>query len=201
MNRPGCCRYPGSSAGGSPRTGTWSRAVFYGATKADVKALIKQAQARVDVGAPAKDAKTPLSAVVTAWIASTLEASDLKPSTKVMYATLLLSQVLTDDIASKPLADLKPSHVEQLAVRMRVKGCSPSIVRQTYAVLRSVLETAVRDELLAQQPGSHGQAARCAEDRGAIPRHCRGRFAARGGEGLAVCPPAVPARRHGSAPG
>jgi len=154
MNRPGCCRYPGSSAGGSPRTGTWSRAVFYGATKADVKALIKQAQARVDVGAPAKDAKTPLSAVVTAWIASTLEASDLKPSTKVMYATLLLSQVLTDDIASKPLADLKPSHVEQLAVRMRVKGCSPSIVRQTYAVLRSVLETAVRDELLASNPAA-----------------------------------------------
>jgi hypothetical protein len=41
------------------------------------------------------------------------------------YATLLRSQVLTDEIASKPLADLKPSHVEQLAVRMRVKGCKP----------------------------------------------------------------------------
>jgi integrase len=130
------------------------RAVFYGSTKADVKASIKQAQARVDVGAPAKDAKALLSAVVTAWIASTLEASDLKPSTKVTYATLLRSQVLTDDIASKPLADLKPSHVEQLAVRMRVKGCSPSTVRQTYTVLRSVLETAVRDELLASNPAA-----------------------------------------------
>jgi len=70
------------------------------------------------------------------------------------YATLLRSQVLTDDIASKPLADLKPSHVEQLAVRMRVKGCSPSTVRQTYTVLRSVLETAVRDELLATNPAA-----------------------------------------------
>jgi len=130
------------------------RAVFYGATKADVKASIKQAQARVDVGAPAKDAKALLSAVITLWIASTLEASDLKPSTKVTYATLLRSQVLTDDIASKPLADLKPSHVEQLAVRMRVKGCSPSTVRQTYTVLRSVLETAVRDELLASNPAA-----------------------------------------------
>lgn len=130
------------------------RAVFYGATKADVKGAIKQAQARMDVGAPAKDAKTPLSVVVTGWIASTLEASDRKPSTKVTYATLLRSQVLTDDIASKPLADLKPSHVEQLAVRMRVKGCSPSTVRQTYTVLRSVLETAVRDELLATNPAA-----------------------------------------------
>jgi integrase len=52
------------------------------------------------------------------------------------------------------LADLKPSHVEQLAVRMRVKGCSPSTVRQTYTVLRSVLETAVRDELLAGNPAA-----------------------------------------------
>jgi hypothetical protein len=78
----------------------------------------------VDVGAPAKDAKALLSAVITLWIASTLEASDLKPSTKVTYATLLRSQVLTDDIASKPLADLKPNHMDQLAVRMRDKGCS-----------------------------------------------------------------------------
>jgi len=130
------------------------RAVFYGRTKADVKASIKRAQARVDLGAPAKDAKALLSVVVTAWIASTLEASDLKPSTKATYATLLRSQVLTDDIASKPLADLKPGHVEQLTVRMRDKGCSPSTIRQTYTVLRSVLETAVRDELLASNPAT-----------------------------------------------
>ena len=37
---------------------------------------------------------------------------------------------------------------------MRVKGCSPSTVRQTYTVLRSVLETAVRDELLATNPAA-----------------------------------------------
>jgi hypothetical protein len=133
---------------------TRRRAAFYGRTKADVKASIKQAQARVDVGAPAKDAKALLSAVLTAWIASTLEASDLKPSTKATYTTLLRSQVLTDDIASKPLADLKPGHVEQLTVRMRDKGCSPSTIRQTYTVLRSVLETAVRDELLASNPAT-----------------------------------------------
>lgn len=53
-----------------------------------------------------------------------------------------------------PLADLKPSHIEQFTVRMRVKGCSPSTVRQTYTVLRSVLETAVRDELLATNPAA-----------------------------------------------
>jgi len=44
--------------------------------------------------------------------------------------------------------------VEQLAVRMGVKGCSPSTVRQTYTVLRSVLETAVRDELFASNPAA-----------------------------------------------
>ena len=37
---------------------------------------------------------------------------------------------------------------------MRVKGCSPSTVRQTYTVLRSVLETAVRDDLLAGNPAA-----------------------------------------------
>lgn len=34
---------------------TRRRAVFYGATKAEVKAAVKTAQARVDIGAPAKD--------------------------------------------------------------------------------------------------------------------------------------------------
>lgn len=130
------------------------RAVFYGATKAEVKASVKTAIARVDAGSPAKDDKALLSAVVTVWIASTLEASDRAPSTKATYATLLRSQVLTDPIAGKALADLKPSHVEQLTVRMRAKGLSASTIRQTYTILRAVLETAVRDELLATNPAA-----------------------------------------------
>lgn len=99
-------------------------------------------------------AKALLSAVVASWIATTLAASDRKPSTKATYATLLRSQVLTDDIASKALADLRPSHVEALTVRMKAKGCSPSTIRQTYTILRAVLETAVRDELLASNPAA-----------------------------------------------
>jgi integrase len=130
------------------------RAVFYGATKEDAKKAIKKAQARLDVGAPPTDAKALLSTVVTGWIASTLEASDRKPSTKATYATLLRSQVLTDGIAGNALANLKRSHVEALTVRMRTKGCSPSTIRQTYTVLRAVLETAVRDNLLASNPAA-----------------------------------------------
>jgi hypothetical protein len=37
----------------------------------------------------ARDTKALLSAVVTAWIESTLEVGERKPSTKVTYATLL----------------------------------------------------------------------------------------------------------------
>jgi len=93
--------------------------------------------------------------VVATWIDTTLEArTDIQPSTKSIYATLLRSQVLTDPIASKPLADIKPSHVEALIVRMRAKGSSPSTTRQTYTVLRAVLDTAVRDELLASNPAT-----------------------------------------------
>jgi hypothetical protein len=41
-----------------------------------------------------------LSAVVTAWIESTLEVGERKPSTKVTCATLLRPLVLADDIRS-----------------------------------------------------------------------------------------------------
>jgi len=130
------------------------RSVFYGATKVEVKAAITGAHRRIDAGAPAKDARALLSTVVSEWITSTLAASGRKPSTKATYATLLRSQVLPDVIARKALADLKPSHVEAFTVRLRDKGYSGSTIRQTYTVLRAVLDTAVRDGLLGANPAA-----------------------------------------------
>lgn len=130
------------------------RAVFYGVTRSAVKEALRDAQDRLTAGAPAKDAKAPLSAVVQTWISTTLEASDRKASTRATYATLLRSQVLTDPIAAKALCDLRPSHVEAFTVRMRDKGCAASTIRQTYTILRSVLDTAVRDGLVATNPAA-----------------------------------------------
>jgi len=130
------------------------RSVFYGSSKAEVRAAMTGAHRRLESGAPVKDARAILETVVLEWITSTLAASGRKPSTKTTYATLLRSQVLPDVIARKSLADLKPSHVEAFTVRLREKGYSDSTIRQTYTVLRAVLDTAVRDGLLGNNPAA-----------------------------------------------
>lgn len=162
------------------------RAVFYGASKAEVRAAITSAHRRLESGAPVKDAKASLESVVLEWITSTLAASARKPSTKATYATLLRSQVLPDVIAHKPLADLKPSHVEAFTVRLRSKGYSDSTIRQTYTVLRAVLDTAVRDGLLASNPCGKGSAPRCGPYRGPVPDPWAGGRPAPGSRRLAV---------------
>lgn len=86
------------------------RSVFYGASKAEVRAAMTSAQRRLESGAPVKDAKASLESVVLEWVTSTLAASARKPSTAT-YATLLRSQVLPDVIppASRSPTSSRPT--------------------------------------------------------------------------------------------
>lgn len=52
-----------------------------------------------------------------------------------------------------PLADVKPRHIDALILRLRdKKGLSESTVRNIYTVLRSILDGAKRDKLIAENP-------------------------------------------------
>ena len=127
--------------------GQTQRRTVYGRTQADVRAKLKDARQRVEVGDPVKDAAITLSSWLEDWTATALEASDRKQATKDLYATMVRSH-LKPALGHVELGKLKPSDVEALIVRKRSEGLSASTIRTIYTVLRGALEVAVRDGLV-----------------------------------------------------
>ncbi len=134
--------------------GTAKRHTVYGKSQKEVLAKVKEARKRLDDGAPVKDAKTSLSTYVEHWIATTLAASDRKDSTKELYAGLARTHLKPAPLGTMPLDRLRASDIEAFVYAKRQGGKSGSTVRQIYSVLRTVLDTAVRDELLARNPAA-----------------------------------------------
>jgi integrase len=124
----------------------------YGKTRKAARDKLKAMQARLDVGLAAVDARARLDEYAAAWITSTLEASDRKHSTKTLYAGLARTHIIGSRLGSMTLDRIKPGHVEAWVVQVRDKGRAPSTVRQVYTILRAILDTAVRDGLLARNP-------------------------------------------------
>ena len=123
-------------------------------------------------GKPVKDASTPVGDWLSHWRATTLAASDRKESTRSLYELLARRYLEPAPFGATPLDKLRPSDVEALILRLRaktkpgrpdpdsdaepapVRALSDSTIRSTYTVLRSALDGAVRDGLLARNPAA-----------------------------------------------
>ncbi|MGA5465588.1 tyrosine-type recombinase/integrase [Mycobacterium sp. NPDC050041] len=154
-----------------PDTGRRRRVSFYGKTSRAVRAEMKKARDRVDAGAPVKDASTTVADWLSHWCATTLAVSDRKETTRALYTTLSRRHLEPAPFGATPLDKLLPSDVEALVLRLRaktkpgpkdadgkpgnpVRALSDSTIRSTYTVLRSALDGAVRDGLLARNPAA-----------------------------------------------
>jgi integrase len=69
-----------------------------------------------------------------------------------MYATMARQHISGSKIGAQPLDKLRPSHIEAWKVELEHRGLSESTIRSAYTSLRAVLDTAVRDRALAQNP-------------------------------------------------
>jgi integrase len=155
-----------------PDTGRRRRVSFYAKTAKAARAEMKKARDRVDAGAPVKDASTTVGDWLSHWRATTLAVSDRKESTRTLYDLLARRYLEPAPFGATPLDKLRPSDVEALILRLRaktkpgrpdpdsdaepapVRALSDSTIRSTYTVLRSALDGAVRDGLLARNPAA-----------------------------------------------
>jgi len=160
----------GNSEGSNPvqrRDGRWQihirhtdeagaskRITVYGRTAAEARDKVNDVRARLRAQLPAKDRKVTVADFASEWIESTLAASDRKATTKRLYATLAKKHIVGARIGSQFLDRLRPSHVHAWKVKLKQRGLSESTVRTVYSVLRSVLDTAVRDDALARNPAA-----------------------------------------------
>jgi integrase len=78
--------------------------------------------------------------------------SDRKDSTKQLYASLAKSHIVSDRLGAVPLDQLTPRRIEAWVSELRASGLSASTIRSTYTVLRAILDTAVRDRAIAENP-------------------------------------------------
>jgi integrase len=162
-------RYVGALTYPDPATGKNGRKVFYGKTRAEVRTKLREASDRLDEGQPVSDSKATVSQWLQHWTATTLAASDRKESTRSLYRSLATKHLMPEPFGALRLDNLKPSDVEALVLRLRartrqvraedgsateVRALSDSTIRTTYTVLRSALDGAVRDGLLARNPAA-----------------------------------------------
>ena len=128
------------------------RYTVYRSTSKEARAKASAVRERLRANLPVKDRKVTLGVFAAEWIDSTLAASDRRASTKAMYATVARQHIIGSKIGTQQLDKLRPSHIEAWKVELEHRGVSESTIRSTYTILRAVLDTAVRDRALAQNP-------------------------------------------------
>jgi integrase len=135
-------------------TGRASRHTVYGDTAQEARDKAAAIRRRVEGGQPARDRRETVAAFPLHWIDTSLQASERKRNTKVMYAGVARTHILGSSLAGVTLDRVRPSHVEGWVVELRRKGLAESTIRSAYTILRAVLDTAVRDGALATNPAA-----------------------------------------------
>lgn len=130
------------------------RTTVYGKTQRETRERAKTVRERVAKGRPAQDRKVTVERFAEEWIGSALAASDRKPTTKTMYAGMARKHVIGSTLGALELGKIRPRHVEAWVVELRGKGLAESTVRSAYTILRAVLDTAVRDGALGENPAT-----------------------------------------------
>jgi integrase len=112
-----------------------------GATQAEVVKRLAEA------GPPKQDI------TVGAWVARWFATLQLKPRTVMNYRDDFDRHILPA-LGHLRVADVKPSHVEALAVTLANKGLGTNSVRKALIHARIAFNAAVRDELISRNPVS-----------------------------------------------
>jgi len=132
--------------------GTAKRTTVTGKTQKEARDKAKEVRQRLDKRQPPRDVRKTVGTFAAEWLGSTLEVSDRKDSTKQLYASLAKSHIVSDRLGTIPLDQLTPRRIEAWVSALRASGLSASTIRSTYTVLRAILDTAVRDRSIAENP-------------------------------------------------
>jgi integrase len=142
-------------------TGRWAVAMtlpdgkrkwFYGRTKTQARAKRNEAMARVSEGRQAVDASLTLADYIEQWATGTLPVSGRAASTQAQMRQLLRTHVV-DQLGAMELGKIRPTHIEsRVLAPMQAAGRAGSTRRSTFGALSAVMQTAVRDGLLARNP-------------------------------------------------
>ncbi|ODQ86331.1 hypothetical protein [Mycolicibacterium holsaticum] len=131
-------------------TGKHKRVSVYGASQKAARAELKKVRDRIAADAPVRDSKQSVATWLQRWRTTTLAVSDRAATTRSLYATLSRRHLEPEPFGAIALGRLRPTDVEALILELCAKKLSDSTIRSVYVVLRSALDTAVRDGHVAR---------------------------------------------------
>jgi hypothetical protein len=108
--------------------GSTRRVYFYGRTQAEARAKAREAQERIALGAPVRDASRSFGDWLSEWRATFLAASDRAPSTKALYGGLL-ERHARPQLDQVPLARITPADLTRVLLAMEKVGRAASTRR------------------------------------------------------------------------
>lgn len=125
------------------------RRYLYGATRAEAKQRLVEAQALVQTGQPLPDQRLTLGRYLQEWVAG-LSTATLKPRTIAYYARYVSRHILPAEVARKPLARLEPIDLRRFYAEKLTSGLSSTSVQHLHALLHVALQRAVDDGFLGR---------------------------------------------------
>lgn len=125
------------------------RRYLYGATRAQAKQRLLEAQAVVQTGQPLPDQRLTFGRYLQEWLAG-LGTASLKPRTIEYYERYVRRHVLPSELAGKPLARLEPVDLRRLYAEKLASGLSSTSVHHLHALIHVALQRAVEDGVLGR---------------------------------------------------
>lgn len=134
--------------------GLSKRTSVYGTTAKEARVKGEEVRDRVKKRQAPKDSKVTVAAFTQEWLESTLAVSDRKATTKSLYTRMARLHIVDSNLGRTTLDRITPRKVEAWVTELRRRKLADSTVRTTYTVLRAVLDTAVRDRAIAENPAA-----------------------------------------------
>jgi integrase len=135
-----------------PASGRLKPVSVYGKTRAEAVEKLKEKMTRIEAGLPIRDSSVTVGQYAKQWLERTLPVSGNRAQSIGTYRSNVSARILPLDIAAVSMEKLRPHHVEDWLAALQARGLGSASRRQAYSVLKSLLDTAVRDKLLTRNP-------------------------------------------------
>ena len=132
--------------------GRRARKSFYGETRKEVQDRLNRALIDIQNGLPVLMERQTVADYLGWWLENVAKPT-VRPSTWESYAALVRLH-LSPALKRVPLSKLTPQHIRGLLKDKTDVGLSTRRVQYIHAVLRSALNTALRDQLVVRNPAA-----------------------------------------------
>ncbi|KGK85491.1 hypothetical protein DP73_18485 [Desulfosporosinus sp. HMP52] len=137
--------------GTDPETGKPKRKTFYGKTRAEVKAKLKEAMKELEKGIDLQaQSKLSFGEWLTDWMEN-YKKMELRLATWENYQRSIKKHIMPQ-LGDIPLGNLNTSDIQKLYNKMKTNNAASATIRRNHQIINSCLSQAVKNRLISWNP-------------------------------------------------